>query len=382
MRVRLYLLSLGVAVGISAAAAAQTNTIVLSVGPGGQYQKINDAVAAADGDADSGNYYDIQVMPGTYTNDFPYVARPMTIEVNPSYAGSPVVLNATVALPNQKGIILTVASLTVNGLTFTGAQIDNSLGGNGAGIRDQNSAPGATLMILNSTFTGNQEGILAGDDSGETFTVMNSQFINNGNPNLTQHALYVDAGSSLTVSNSLFCGQLIGHDIKSRAQVTNVNGNQLYDGAANASLGCNAGSSSLAIDVANGGAAAISNNQIIQGAASQNNKMVDYGEEGLVYVNNNLVASDNSFVSTGTSNATAIYDPNCVTAQLIGNTFSGVTMIADPANCAVYQDTPPPAASPAPPSDVAPPSDAPPAPPAAPPAPPPQPRREHRMRPF
>jgi hypothetical protein len=60
--------------------------------------------------------------------------------------------------------------------------------------------------------------------------------------------LRLNAGS-LTVSNSLFCGQLIGHDIKSRAQVTVVSGNQLYDGAANAALGCNAASSSLAIDV-------------------------------------------------------------------------------------------------------------------------------------
>jgi hypothetical protein len=48
-----------------------------------------------------------------------------------------VALQVTVALPNQKGIILTVADLTVNGLTFTGAQIANSLGGNGraSGIR-------------------------------------------------------------------------------------------------------------------------------------------------------------------------------------------------------------------------------------------------------
>lgn len=340
MRVRLDLLSLAAGSGMFATAAfAQANTIILQVGPGGQYQTISAAVAAADADADLGNYYDIQVMPGTYTNDFPYVTRPMTIEVNPNYTGSPVVLKATVALPNEKGIILTVASLTVNGLTFTGTQIDNSLGGNGAGIRDQNTGPGAALMVLNSTFTGNQEGILTGDDAGETITVMNSQFINNGYPNINyfQHALYVNEAGSLTVSNSLFCGQLIGHDIKSRAQVTIVNGNHLYDRAANAALGCNAGSSSLAIDVPNGGAAAISGNQIIQGGASQNYKMVDYGEEGVVYTNNTLLVSGNSFTSSGTPSATAIYDPNCVTAQLSNNTFSGITTIVNPAGCAVYQ---------------------------------------------
>jgi len=173
--------------------------------PGGQYQTIAAAVAAADGDSEIGNYYDIQVMPGTYTNDFPYVTRPMTIEVDPSSAAGRVVLNATVALPNEKGIILTVASLMVNGLTFTGAQIDNSLGGNGAGIRDQNTGPGATLTILNSTFIGNQEGILTGDDADETITVSYSNFINNGNPNINyfQHGLYVNGGTSVTRKQQL-----------------------------------------------------------------------------------------------------------------------------------------------------------------------------------
>src|SRR5206468_3619238 len=118
-----------------------------------------------------------------YTNDFPEVTRPMTIEsaVAPSRTSliRPVVLNATIPLPNQKGIILTTSSLTVNGLSFQGAMIDDSLGGNGAGIRDQNTGPGARLTVLNSTFAGNQEGILTGDDPDETVTIFNSYFINN-----------------------------------------------------------------------------------------------------------------------------------------------------------------------------------------------------------
>jgi hypothetical protein len=261
------------------------DTKILTVGPSGQYQTINSAVAIADQDADPNNYYDIRVTPGVYANDFPNVTRPMTIEVDPQYSGQPVVLNATENLPNEKGIILTVASLTVNGLTFTGAKISNALGGNGAGIRDQNTGPGASLIVLNSTFTGNQEGILTGDDPDEVITVVNSKFVNNGNPNINyfQHGLYVNNAFSLTVSESLFCGQLIGHDIKSRAQTTTIGNNQLFDGAANSALGCRAGSTSLAVDVPNGGIATISGNQIVQGATTQNYKLVDYGEEGLVY---------------------------------------------------------------------------------------------------
>src|SRR5215831_18952376 len=91
-------------------------TTVLKVGPGTQYTTISAAVAAADADPDPSNYYDIQVLPGTYTNDFPVVTRPMTIEVNPDYTGQQVVLSATVDLPNEKGIILAFANLAVNGL--------------------------------------------------------------------------------------------------------------------------------------------------------------------------------------------------------------------------------------------------------------------------
>jgi hypothetical protein len=90
----------------------------------------------------------------------------------------------------------------------------------------------AFLMVENSTFLNNQEGILTGPDSGETITISNSKFENNGNPDpaVFQHALYVGHAGSLTVSNSLFCGQLIGHDIKSRALATTVTNSRIYNG--------------------------------------------------------------------------------------------------------------------------------------------------------
>ena len=313
---------------------------ILTVGPGGQYTTISSAVAAADSDTSPNNYYVIQVMPGRYVNDFPHVTRPMTIEVNPSYLGRAVVLQATQDLPNQKGIILSDANLTVVGLTFTGAHIANSLGGNGAGIRDQNTSNPASLIVRNSTFTGNQEAILTGANAAQTVSIVNSRFLNNGNPdqNYWQHAIYIGAAGSLTVGNSLFCGQLIGHDIKSRAMVTSVYNNRLYDGAANTAIGCNAGSTSYAVDVPNGGSATISGNQIIQGSATQNTTMVAYGEEGLPYTSNSLYLSSNSFTSSGVSNAIGINDPNCVPAEITAdNTFVGVATPVSPPQCAVYQ---------------------------------------------
>jgi hypothetical protein len=317
--------------------------IILTVGPNAQYQTLSGAVAAANADTDASNYYDIQVAPGTYPNDFSEVTRPMTIEVDPNYAGQPVVLQATVPLPNQKGIILTFASLRVSGLTFTGAYIDNGLGGNGAGIRDQigvfDQTPSpASLIVENSTFIGNQEGILTGHNVAETVTIINSKFKNNGNPNINyfQHALYVGRAGSLTVSNSLFCGQLIGHNIKSRAVVTTITNNLIYDGEADPAEDCGAGSSSYAIEVSEGGVVTISGNQIIQGRATQNYGMVGYGAEGLSYSNNSLLVADNLFVNTA-PNAIGVNDFPCVPAVLINNTFQGVNTPVYPPECAVYQ---------------------------------------------
>src|SRR5579884_2260031 len=328
MRTHLYLFSAGLA--WAAWAAPVFADTVITVGPGGQYQAVSDAVASADADPDPGTYYVIDVMPGIYTNDFPTVTRPMTIEVAPASTGQPVVLQATEDLPNEKGIILTFASLTVDGLTFTGARIDDSLGGNGAGIRDENTGP-ATLVVRNSTFIGNQEGILNDGDPDEAITILNSRFEDNGNPDpdYFQHGIYIGRSGSLTVGDSLFCGQLIGHDIKSRAAVTTVENNTLYAGAEDPADGCGAGSASFAVDVPNGGVATISGNRIVQGDAAQNHNIVAYGEEGLPYNHNSVAMAGNDFTSTAPWTATALYNPSCILVDLVGNRFAGVPMIAN-----------------------------------------------------
>src|SRR5262249_18273450 len=150
----------------------------------------------------------------------------------------------------------------------------------------------------------------------------------NGNPDQGhfQHALYVNRAGSLTVTSTLFCGQLIGHNIKSRALITRIENNRIYDGEGYAAVGCRAGSSSFAIDIPEGGVATISGNQIFQGLATQNNKMIAYGEEGLPFGKNSLSISNNVFTNSAT-NATGIYDPKCVPIQLVANVFRGLATL-------------------------------------------------------
>ncbi len=340
MHMRLYALTIGAVCGMCAMPAfAQT---VITVGPGGQYQTISAAVAAADQDTDPSNGYVIAVMPGTYTNDFPVVTRPMVIEVAPGYAGQPVVLQATENLPNEKGIILTNASLMVNGLTFTGARVDDSVGGNGAGIRDENTGP-ANLVVQNSTFDGNQEGILDDGDPDESVTIINSVFKNNGNPNsYLEHGIYIGRSGSLTIASSLFCGQVNGNALKSRAMVTTVENNILYTGQAEPSLGCGVDGANYNIDLSNGGVATISGNQIIKGDTAPNHFMIAYASEGLVWDSNSILVSGNDFVSTATTfSPMAVFSPQCnaagITLDLANNTFQNVPTIVYPYDCPVSQ---------------------------------------------
>jgi hypothetical protein len=93
------------------AAPALTDDVVITVGPGGQFQRLTDAVAAANADPDPSDSYVINLALGTYLNDFPDpIIRPMTIQTDPAFAPARAVLKATVPLPNQKGILLTFAS--------------------------------------------------------------------------------------------------------------------------------------------------------------------------------------------------------------------------------------------------------------------------------
>jgi hypothetical protein len=345
MRLRL-LLAAGLMIAGQGAGAT-----VITVGPAGQFSSIGAAVNFANADATPDT---IQVAAGTYQNDFAVVSQPVTIEA----VGGPVILSATVPPPNLKGIITTTSSLTVDGLTFQGAAISNSDGGNGAGIRDQ--SPGAaSLIVMNSKFIGNQDGILtAGSGNQETVQILNSQFINNGNPSDPggqEHALYVGDALSLLVSGSLFCGTAIGHDIKSRAASTTVTGSQIFIGTnSGAPAGCDVGSTSFGIDITQGGQASISGTQLFQGDANQNGAMVSYGEDGLTFAVNSFVVSDTTFANLGTRNSVGIQElaggaPTClVPVQLSNTTIQNVTTPVNPPGCSTSVTPPTPSQVPEP----------------------------------
>jgi hypothetical protein len=323
-----------VALLTATAATAIADTTVLSV-PSDQYPTMAAAIAAANQDTNLNNAYVISIAPGTYTNDTAEVDRPMTIQA--AMPGSAVILNETAPLSNEKGILLAFASLTIDGLTFQNAAISNDLGGNGAGIRDQDTTDYDTLTVRNSTFINNQMGILTSNSSTDNVVLENNVFMNNGNPNINYfgHAVYIGPANSLMASGNEVCGTNIGHDIKSRAAINVIQNNTLYDGAGDPNQpGCNIGSTSYALDLPNGGQATVTGNTMVQGPATQNGTMFAYGEEGLVYSVNSINFSNNTMENSGVPGAIAIYDNPGAPVPVEGsnNTFDPSLTEVDPAS--------------------------------------------------
>lgn len=302
-RRNLLLLALAVAAGASRPAAGA----VLDVGVGQAYATIGAAVAAAQaGDT-------IDIFGGTYTDQSAIINVPLTIQ---GVDGTPV-FTATTDLSNGKAFLIVNASTTIDNIAFENAT-DSSA--NGAGIRYQSG----DLIVSNSTFQSDQDGILATPFVAKTGSVLveNSTFLDDGIASGPYaggaHGIYATDVASLTVEDSVFSGTQAGHDIKSRAVTTLVSGNTLDDGVT--------GTTSYAVDISNGGNATIIGNTITQGPNTQNESMVAYDTEGLLYADNSLLVEGNSFSNTLQGLSIGVYNHDAaLTADITCNAFDGLS---------------------------------------------------------
>ena len=273
----------------------------LTVGTGQQYSTIKAAVAASsDGDV-------IQVQAGTYTNEFIEINTKITLQG----VGGMVKLEGTEWSTNDKGLLVTNTDVTIDHFEFTGA---SSSSANGAGIRYQ----GGNLVVTNSYFHDNQNGILAASDPNGTITVQNSEFAHNGSGDGYTHNIYVNDVAKLSISDSFFHDAVEGHEIKSRAEVTEIVNNRIYD---------NDGSASYSIDVPNGGQTLISGNIIQQGPNSANPNIVAYGAEGSLHGNSSLTMTGNVIVNDMPGRGAMLLNPNGVPATFQGNQVYGVNQL-------------------------------------------------------
>lgn len=251
----------------------------------------------------------IVLDPGIYLNDIATVNTPMTIDA----AGPAVILRATSPLANRKGFLITNADVTVRGLTFDGAEIGKSDGGNGAGIRHQ----AGHLTVEDCTFNDNQNGILTNSSDTATLTIRRSTFTGNGAGDGYTHGVYANVIAKLSITGSVFAGTRAGHDIKSRARKTEITDTILDDGVS--------GTPSYAVDLPNGGDALLDGVKITQGPKTSNTTMVAFGAEGDLHAGSRFVLRNSTLVNTA-ANSTGIYNFTTTAAEVINSTFQNVAL--------------------------------------------------------
>jgi hypothetical protein len=279
---------------------------VLAVGVGKRFATLAAAIAAShDGNT-------ILVDAGTYTNDFATI----TTRISIIGVGGMVNLVATIPPPNLKGILTVDNDVSITNLAFSGCAIPDDVGGNGAGIRYE----GGRMVLVNDSFSNNQNGILGSPVLPQltvnTISIDHSVFSNNGSGTGFTHNLYIGAVDSLTVTNSIFQGAVVGHELKSRALVNDIEGNVFRDGPA--------GTASYDIDLPNGGVDTIRNNTIEKGPNAQNNAMVHFGGEGIPYAGSSLTVTGNSFINDKGAGTVAVLNQTAISVAINSNTFRSI----------------------------------------------------------
>lgn len=297
---------------------AEATTITVSPGS---------SIAAAVAGASAGDIIDVQ--PGTYTNDFPVVNVPLTIQTT----GAPgsVIINDT-GIPNNQGIITNNSSLKVVGLTIIGAATVPGQGDNAGAIRDHSST---NLTVIDSLLEDSQNGILTEDPTrSETISIQGTTFLQDGSGAGDTHALYVGDAASLDVENSIFCGTNNGHDVKSRATTTTVSGSTMYVGATGP--GCAvAGTTGAGIDAPNGGVVDLVSDSIIQGSTNSNGALIIMGGESPLLANNALTITNTTLSGDGASDSIGVNELSGCIAPVSGsgNTVSGLNKDINPTGC-------------------------------------------------
>lgn len=265
----------------------------LTVGPGQQFSTIAAAVAASrDGDV-------LLVQAGTYTNDFATISTKITIQG----VGGMAKLVATVPPPDGKGILVTNTDVTLDHLELSGARVADM---NGAGVRYQ----GGNLVMTNCFVHDNQDGLLGNPVAGGTIIIRNSEFARNGAGDGYSHNIYVNKIAKLTIEDSYVHDAFVGHQVKSRADMTVISDSRIHDGGS-------AGTGSYSIDLPNGGVAVLTNNDIQQGPASQNPAIVHFGGEGTPYPGSSLVIEGGTVLNQlGSGSARLLLNQTTTTAEI------------------------------------------------------------------
>ncbi len=275
------------------------------------YATLSAAIAAStDGDT-------IDIPAGTYIEEFPLITHSLTLN---GVGGMAHLMTPNPVPANGRAVLFVAgnanADLTVSNLEISGA---HDAASNGAGILFE--VGNHNLTIMNSWFHDNQDGVLGCQNNCNTVVITGSEFNNNGLPSSDpryglSHDLYLGQFNSVTITGNYFHDALGGHEIKSRAFVTDIIGNRIQDGPT--------ADTSYSIDLPYGGAGIITGNVIEKGPAAVNRYAIHFGGEIPVgttssYAGSSLLVSNNLMINDRLAGGTAIFNQS---VDSLGDAFA------------------------------------------------------------
>ncbi len=279
---------------------------VLRVGPDQRYATPCRAAAeAAAGDTiqiDAAGNYDGDVCSWT-TNGLTIIGvngRPKIDAAGQSYRG-----RATWLISGN--------DTTVENIELTGARGPYD---NGAAIWQM----GTNLTVRKCYIHGNEDGILAGDNPTSHILIETTEFADNGYSDGQSHNIYINHIAQFTLRFSYSHDSISGHLVKSRAVQNFILYNRLTG---------ETGTSSLELDLPNGGLSYVIGNVIEQGPLTENSTIVAYGLEGLTNPVNNLYFVNNTVVNDRWNGFFIKVAPGAPPVLVQNNIFSGPGVMID-----------------------------------------------------
>ena len=295
-------------VGLTFAAPTESGSAgeILRVGPQRAIQTIKEAAKQV---PDGGI---IEVDAGEYLGDVVvWTNKNVTLRA----VGGRVRLDAAGTSAENKGIwVVRSGRIEVDGFDFVNAAVPDR---NGAGIRLEKGH----LVVRDSRFTNNQNGILTSNDKDAIVEIENSEFGHNGFGDGQSHNIYVGAIARLSVTGSYFHHANVGHLLKSRAQENRIFYNRLTDETG--------GRASYELEFPTGGLAYVVGNIIQQSSTTENPNIISYGAEGKKWLVNMLYLINNTLVDNRPRNGVFLkLRPDLGTVIAVNNLLVGQGTLA------------------------------------------------------
>ncbi len=249
---------------------------------------------------------EVDVAMGTYTDSCEINVAGLTVK---GVGGQPTIdLSATNHPADYKGIyVISADGVRIENLELTGAHIDDSEGGNGAGLR----ITGHDVVVHGCNIHDNQNGVLAAPlVDGGTITIEYTELSHNGLGDGCDipgggctHNVYVSKNGAVRYDRTVFQFNWShdlasdtadkGHLFKSRSRETDVLYNRITG---------ETGHDSYEVDIPNAGLGIVVGNVIEKGTTPDNAILLDYGEEGIdTGQATTLYVAFNTFVNDFTS---------------------------------------------------------------------------------